>query len=245
MWQILVASFYQSLSWQGFGTLLALVTLETILSADNAVALAALAGEIENPQEQNKALNWGMILAFILRILLLITATWVMGFWQFEMAGGIYLIWLAGKHFSQYWHNSENEDDQDHQSSFEGSSFFKIIGLIALTDLAFSVDSVTAAVGFSNQLFLVVLGCTLGIIALRFLAGLFVQWLTEFFYLADAAYMTILAVGMRLVFKVIYPQIVPPQWFMLILMVSLFAWGFSQRIKDSKIGNTELIIDSF
>jgi predicted tellurium resistance membrane protein TerC len=41
----------------------------------------------------------------------------------------------------------------------------------------------------------------IGVITLRFLAGLFVELLAKFTYLQDAAYLTVLAVGMRLLFK--------------------------------------------
>ncbi|ACK68331.1 Integral membrane protein TerC [Rippkaea orientalis PCC 8801] len=227
MFEALISPLFSS---DGFAILLALVTLETVLSADNAVALAALAGEVKPIKKQRLVLNWGLALAFILRIILLLSATWVMQFWQFEVAGGLYLIWLAGKHFWPYLTNENPEDSLGSQSSNNGYSTGRIILLIALTDLAFSLDSVTAAVALSDQMGLVLLGCTLGIITLRCLASLFVRWLTEFSYLADAAYLTILGVGLRLLGKVIIPDLIPPQWVMLAFIVILFTWGFSRRV---------------
>ena len=79
--------------------LLALIALETVLSADNAVALAAFVQPLQDPKQQRQALNWGLAAAFVLRISLLFTATWVMKFWQFEFVGALYLLGLAGKYF--------------------------------------------------------------------------------------------------------------------------------------------------
>lgn len=215
------------LTFKTFGLLIVLVALETVLSADNAVALAALVQDIKDPKLQQRALNWGLIIAFMLRISLLFTATWVIQFWQFELGGALYLIWLSGKHFWNYFYP---EAEEIAESSNSNLAFGNIILMIAFTDLAFSLDSVTAAVAVSSQTWLVLTGCIIGIITLRFMAGLFVRWLAEFTYLLDAAYLTVFGVGVRLMFKAIVPDHVPPQWMMLTLIATLFIWGFSKRV---------------
>lgn len=98
-----------------------------------------------------------------------------------------------------------------------------------MTDLAFSLDSVTTAIAISQDLWLILLGGTIGIVALRFLAGLFILWLEEFLYLEDAGYVAVALVGLRLLLRVVAPVLVPPEWFMVSLIAVIFAWGFSQR----------------
>lgn len=206
-------------------TLVALVALETVLSADNAVALAALVQPLPTAQQQQKALNWGLTVAFVLRIVLLLTATWVLQFWQFQVVGALYLLWLSGKHFwSQF---QTNEATMTTPTS--SSTPWRIILLIAFTDLAFSLDSVTTAVALSDRLWLVLTGCLIGVVTLRFLAGLFVRWLEEFVYLQDAAYLTIFSVGLKLLCKAVQPELVPPDWTVLAMVAILFTWGFSKR----------------
>ena len=206
-------------------TLVALVALETLLSADNAVALAALVQPLPTPQQQQKALNWGLAVALVLRIALLLTATWVVQFWQFQVAGALYLLWLVGKHF---WLQLQ-PDPATPTTSKPSSTFWHIIPLIAFTDLAFSLDSVTTAVAVTDRLWLVLTGCLIGVMTLRFLAGLFVRWLEEFVYLQDAAYLTIFSVGLKLLGKAIQPELVPPDWTVLAMVAILFTWGFSKR----------------
>ena len=208
--------------------LLALVALETVLSADNAVALAAFVQPLQDPKQQQQALNWGLAAAFILRIALLFMATWIIQFWQFEFVGALYLLWLAGKHFWEQFRPTE-ETIETEPSPETSLSFWRVIPYIALTDLAFSLDSVTTAVAFSDRLWLVLTGCIIGIVTLRFLAGLFVRWLDEFIYLQDAAYLTVLEVGLRLLCKATQPDWVLPDWLMLTIVAVLFAWGFSKR----------------
>lgn len=215
-------------SFQTVGIIFALVSLEIVLSADNAVALAALVNEkLKDSTEQQRALNWGLLGAFGLRIILLFSASWIIQFWQFQLAGAFYLLWLSFKHFWDRFQDEEPELEEYSKTSTQ--SFWSVIGLIAITDLAFSIDSVTAAVALSEQFWLVLLGCMLGIITLRFLTSLFVKWLNEYPHLQNAAYLTISGVGLRLFVKALIPAYSIPEWIMLLVIAVLFVWGFSKH----------------
>lgn len=219
----------ENLSLTTFGTILTLGVLETILSADNAVALAALVRELPNPRQQRHALNWGLAGAFVLRIAMLVSASWTIKFWQVEVLGAIYLIWLAGKHFWQKFLNIDTEDE-NFALNLAIDSFGRIVVLIAFTDLAFSLDSVTTAIALADRFWILLTGGILGMLALRFLTGLFVKWLAEFVYLQDAAYLTVLAVGGRLLLKVCQPSYLPPEWMVLMMVAISLSWGFSKRV---------------
>ncbi|MFM7405151.1 MAG: TerC family protein [Cuspidothrix sp.] len=203
--------------------LLILVFLEAVLSADNAIALAAIAQGLEDKKLENQALNIGLVVAYVLRITLLLTATWVQQFWQFELLGAGYLLWLVFQHFS----SEEQEDNHHHGPRF--SSLWQAIPVIAFTDLAFSLDSVTTAIAVSQETWLVITGTTIGIVTLRFMAGLFIRWLDEYENLADAGYITVAFVGLRLLLKVIKDDLVPPEWLVISAIAIILAWGFSKK----------------
>jgi YkoY family integral membrane protein len=205
--------------------LLVLIALEAVLSADNAIALAAIAQGLEDGKRQRDALNLGLVVAYILRILLIFTATWVTQFWQFELLGAAYLLWLVFNYFT----SEEDEEHQHHGPRF--SSLWQAIPIIAVTDLAFSLDSVTTSIAVADDIWLIIIGGTVGVIALRFLAGLFIRWLHEFTHLEDAGFITVGFVGLRLLLKVINSAWVPPEWLMFIAIAVMFIWGFSQRLK--------------
>lgn len=203
--------------------LLILVFLEAVLSADNAIALAAIAQGLQNQKLERQALNIGLVFAYVLRITLLLTATWVQKFWQFELLGAAYLLWLVLQHFT----SQEEEDHHHHGPRY--NSLLQVIPVIAFTDLAFSLDSVTTAIAVSQETWLVLTGTTIGIITLRFMAGLFIRWLDEYENLADAGYITVAFVGLRLLIKVINEALVPPQWIMVSAIAIVLTWGFSKR----------------
>jgi YkoY family integral membrane protein len=203
--------------------LLVLILLEAVLSADNAIALAAIAQGLENKELERKALNFGLVVAYVLRISLILTATWVQQFWQFNLLGAAYLLWLVFQHFT----SEEGEDNQHHGPRF--NSLLQAIPVIAFTDLAFSLDSVTTAIAVSQERWLVLTGATIGIITLRYMAGLFIKWLDEYVYLEDAGYITVALVGLRLLLKVVNESFVPPEWVMISAIALIFAWGFFKR----------------
>ncbi|KGF72262.1 membrane protein [Neosynechococcus sphagnicola sy1] len=210
----------------GFDTLmvlLVLISLEAVLSADNAIALAALAQGLEDKQLEQRALNLGLALALVLRLGLILTATWVTKFWQFQLLGAVYLLWLALQYFTS------KTDAQDHHHGPRFTSLWQAIPLIAVTDLAFSLDSVTTAIAVSQETWLVLIGGLIGIITLRCMAELFIRWLEEFVYLQDAGYCTVSLVGLRLLLRVINPDLVPPEWMMITAIGLLFVWGFSRH----------------
>ncbi|MEQ9669390.1 TerC family protein [Coleofasciculus sp. G2-EDA-02] len=206
--------------------LLILIALEAVLSADNAIALATIAQGLEDKKIQRQALNFGLGVAYVLRISLILTATWVVKFWQFELLGAAYLLWLVFEHFTS------EEDEQHHHHGPRFTSLWQVIPLIAITDLAFSLDSVTTAIAISDQIWLVLVGGTIGVITLRFMAGLFIRWLQEYANLEDAGYITVGLVGLRLLARAINPELVPPEWLMITGIALIFLWGFSQRTNE-------------
>ena len=203
-----------------------LILLEAILSADNAIALAAIVRSLPDPQQEQWALRYGLIGAFVLRVVLIFTATWVIKYWQFELAGSLYLLWLSAKFFLE---KAQEGHDAKHPVRM-ADKLWHVVVLVSLTDLAFSLDSVTAAVAVAQETWLVLIGGVAGIIALRFLAALFIQWLSEFTNLESAGYLIVLLVGLRLFIKVFSDDLVPPEWLMLSLIGAVFLWGFSKRV---------------
>ncbi|HBL10807.1 MAG TPA: hypothetical protein DD379_05270 [Cyanobacteria bacterium UBA11162] len=207
--------------------LLILVALEAVLSADNAIALAAIAQGLEGSRLQRSALNLGLAVAYILRMSLILTATWVVQYWQFEFLGAGYLLWLVFQYFTS------DEDQEHHHHGPRFASLWQAIPMIAVTDLAFSLDSVTTAIAISDKTWLVLAGGTIGVITLRFMAGLFIRWLKEYEHLEDAGYITVGFVGLRLLVRAIQPELVPPEWLMIAAIALVFIWGFSQRTENA------------
>ena len=210
-----------------------IVSLELVLSADNAVALASITKKLNNIDLQRKALNIGILIALLLRIIVILTAQFFLNFWPVKLLGGLYLISLSISKFININGNLSKEKGIIENKN-NNVSLFNIIILLALTDLAFSIDSITAAVAISDQFLLVITGAIIGVIALRFTSGLFVRWLEIYINLEKAGYIAVAIIGLKLIIQLIFYEFIIPEYLFFLLMLCLFLWGFSAKDNSLK-----------
>jgi YkoY family integral membrane protein len=200
MWVVHPADFLLVAS-----TVLTLVILEGLLSGDNALVLAVMVRHL--PREQQKrALRYGIWGAFGFRAIAVLLSSLLLKFWIFKVVGGAYLLYLAGSHFL-----SREEDRHANKTTRFGSGFWGTVVSVELADIAFSIDSIVAAVamsdsmpdrfGHNGKLFIVYIGGILGILTMRFVAGLFIILLERFHGLAVGAYVLVAWIGLKLVWS--------------------------------------------
>ncbi len=223
-----------------------LVILEGLLSADNALVLAILVRHLPKHQ-QPRALKYGIIGAFVFRAIGVITASKLMHYWEFKALGALYLLYLAAKHFLHKF-NNRNEPINARPT---GPGFWKTIALVEMTDVAFSIDSIVAAVAMSKKVWIVYLGGILGIIAMRFVAGLFLKLLEKFPRLEAAAYCLVGWIGIKLGLecanqvitgKVEHGPYTLPIWLFWMVMILIFLAGLiSPKAKGGVVNHAEEI----
>ena len=210
-----------------------IISLELVLSADNAVALASITRKLNNIDLQKKALNIGILIALLLRVLVILTAQFFLNFWPVKLIGGLYLISLSiSKFVNINFYESSNDLTSTNSNTY--NSLLKVIFLLAITDLAFSIDSITAAVAISDQFLLVITGATIGVIALRFTSGLFIKWLEIYVNLEKAGYIAVGIIGIKLILQLVLFQFVIPEYLFFLVMLCLFLWGFSSKQNSVK-----------
>lgn len=207
--------------------LLTLVLLEAVLSADNAVALASLVKHVQPAVKRQRLLNAGLILAVGLRLAALAAAGFVLHQPSVRLLGGGYLVWLALVHFQNELQTPTVPDSKP-AAAIEPPRGLIMVLLIAGTDLAFSLDSVGAAVALSDRLPLVLMAGAMGVLLLRWMAVGMLTWMERFANLQNAGYLTVLAVGLRLIAQVLIPALAPSEPMLLLLVLVVFGWGFSQ-----------------
>lgn len=171
-----------------------LVVLEALLSADNALVLAIMVRHLE-PAKQKQALSLGLTMSFVFRFGAILVATQVMKLWWLQLLGGLYLIYLLTKHLLPSREKGEG-------SAKKSASYGSTVLALAITDVAFAVDSVLAAVATvrgPDKVWVVIGGALLGVISLRFAAGLFIKLLEKYPSLDHMAYLLVGWAGVKLV----------------------------------------------
>jgi YkoY family integral membrane protein len=198
--------FGQTFALGDLATIALLVVLEALLSIDNALVLATLANRLPHAQRM-KALSYGLIGAFILRLLAIATTATLIKYSFLKLGGALYLIWVAGSYF---FRKQKHPHESDANRVASRTSFWRTIAAIEFTDLAFAVDSVLAAValvgpapqGYHGEihpkLWVVVLGGMIGLILMRFTAAGLSRMLERFPQLHLSAYLLVMLIGLKL-----------------------------------------------
>ena len=162
--------------------LLTLTFLEIVLGIDNIIFISLVAGRV--PEEsQKKARLGGLSIALVMRILLLLSITWIIGLTKpvltvqdFELswrdiiliAGGIFLL---VKSTLEIHHKVEGQEDaKDGKKTTATISFSSAIVQIVLLDIVFSFDSILTAVGLTDQVILMIIAVIIAIIVMMIFA---------------------------------------------------------------------------
>jgi len=198
--------------------ILQLIFLEGILSIDNAAVLGAMVSglPVDQPVPWPKALRWlgklldkplghqregalraGLLGAYIGRGLMLLAASYIIRNPWLKLVGAAYLIRLALDDLGAGHHDSSDDGVREVRQA----GFWLTVLNVELMDLAFSLDNVVAAVSLSDQLWVVMLGVAIGIIVMRFAAGIFSSVVLRFPVLKAAAYVLVLNIGVELVLE--------------------------------------------
>jgi predicted tellurium resistance membrane protein TerC len=147
--------------------LLTLTVLEIVLGIDNVIFISILVQRLPEG-ERDRARIIGLGLAMGMRILLLLTISFIVGLtapvltiaghefsWRdlILIAGGLFLLWKATTEITE-----SLEGDEPHADATPGptASFGPILVQIVLLDIVFSLDSVLTAVGMANEILVMI-----------------------------------------------------------------------------------------
>jgi tellurite resistance protein TerC len=192
------------------------IFLEGILSIDNAAVLGAMVSILPQKEivpwpgplkflgppvhrilggQRAAALKVGLLGAYLGRGLMLVVANFVIHNPFLKILGAAYLIKLA---FENLGEPEPGEENQTRTKRMEGKGFWSVVLAVELADLAFSLDNVVAVVALSDNLYIVMFGVAIGIITMRFAAGIFTLMILKEPILKPAAYLVVFNIGTEL-----------------------------------------------
>ncbi|MFC5404488.1 TerC family protein [Cohnella soli] len=209
-WEHMSSLLAEPSTWGIIGTL---VILEGLLSADNALVLAVMVRHLPKEQ-QKKALFYGIIGAYIFRFLAIGIGTYLVKITWIKVAGGLYLLWIAlsnlfnlefalarvgGVKLLPYIRRKSEEDQAEEAAGNSGLGFWRTVLMVEAMDIAFSIDSVLAAFGVSEEVWVLFLGGILGVLMMRGVAQVFLKLIEKFPELEKAAFILIVVIGGKMI----------------------------------------------
>ncbi len=193
--------------WVAFFTLTA---LEIVLGIDNIIMISILVSRMPKHMQQRTRI-FGLGLAMITRILLLLSITWVMRltadlFVVFGQGisgrdlilffGGLFLLWKSSQ---EMYHALEGEDESGDEPSGKGGNFLYTIIQIAIIDIVFSLDSVITAVGMVSHVPVMVAAIVVAVLVMMAASGKISEFIDKHPSLKMLALSFLLVVGTVLI----------------------------------------------
>ncbi len=172
------------MSWitdpQAWIALATLTGLEIVLGIDNIIFISILVGKLPE-RKQPRARTLGLALAMIMRIILLISLSWIMGLTKplvttlgreisgrdiILIAGGLFLLAKSTLEIHDKLEGKEGRASERVPSSYAG-----VLIQIMLLDMVFSLDSVITAIGMANQLIIMIVAVVIAVIFMMLASG--------------------------------------------------------------------------
>ena len=239
-------NFLRFFSWEelsflftgtGLLVMLNLVLSEGLLSLDNALVLAILVSHLPTDRSyklgpfqmsiQQWALTAGIFGAYFFRTIAIVLGTYLIQFWTLQLLGGGYLLWLGYEHFFA------GRVARSEMSAY-GKGFWATVIKVELMDIAFSVDSILAALGLSKKVWVILMGGMIGILCMRLVAGVFIRLIERFPLFKHTGYALVALIGYRLVSEVDWVHFnnlfayLGPVGVGILIVLTVAVWGTAQ-----------------
>jgi predicted tellurium resistance membrane protein TerC len=166
-----------------WAALLALTTLEIVLGIDNIIFISVMVSRLPEAQAK-RARQIGLALAFIFRIALLFTLTWLMKLtaplftvlgtgisWRdiILIGGGLFLIAKATHEI--HAEIEARDEGEEAGTSSPRSAFLWVVAQLVLVDLVFSLDSIITAIGMAQDIEIMVAAVVIAMIVMYAASG--------------------------------------------------------------------------
>lgn len=165
-----------------WAALLTLTALEIVLGIDNLVFIAVLTARLDR-KRSHRARAIGLSLAFIFRVLLLASLSWIIGLtkpvvtllgvalsWRdiILLGGGLFLIAKATREIHD---EVEGRHEGESASVARRRSLTALVAQLAVIDLVFSIDSIVTAVGLADDLEVMIAAVVIAMIVMYAASG--------------------------------------------------------------------------
>ena len=173
-----------------------IVFIDIVMAADNAIIIGMVAANFA-PKHRKQIILWGVLAAFIFRIIFAFSATFLFQFTFIKLVGGLLLLWIVNS-LRQDLFNTKKIKSPTKQS--KEPSFMSGVYKVLIADITLSFDNVLAVVAASKGNFhIMVIGLLLSVFLIATLASFFADFIKKHQWLGYLGLVTILIIAIQLI----------------------------------------------
>ena len=173
-----------------------IIFIDVVMAADNAIIIGMIAANF-TPKHRKKIIMWGVLAAFVFRLIFALFATYLFGFPFIKIIGGLLLIWIVNDLRRDLF---EVKKIKSPTKISKEPSFVQSVYKVLLADIILSFDNVIAVVGASKEYFgLMFFGLFLSVVLVGTLATYFANYIQNNKWIGYVGLIVILIVALQLI----------------------------------------------
>ena len=173
-----------------------IIFIDVVMAADNAIIIGLIAANF-TPKHRKKIIMWGVLAAFVFRLIFALFATYLFGFPFIKIIGGLLLIWIVNDLRRDLF---EVKKIKSPTKISKEPSFVQSVYKVLLADIILSFDNVIAVVGASKEYFgLMFFGLFLSVVLVGTLATYFANYIQNNKWIGYVGLIVILIVALQLI----------------------------------------------
>ena len=198
----------------GFAALLQVMAIDLVLAGDNAIVIGLAAAGLPK-EHRSKAILIGIIAATILRIFFALITTQLLAVTGLLLAGGLLLLWVCWKMWSELRDGHANEDradealanaDLNSDGTIAGGGPTKTLKQaawqIVIADVSMSLDNVLAVAGAAREHpTVLIIGLVMSIALMGLAASFVARLLSKHRWIAYVGLAVILYVALDMIWR--------------------------------------------
>jgi len=173
-----------------------IVFIDIVMAADNAIIIGIIAAGFA-PKNRKKIIMWGILAAFVFRVIFALSATFILQFPLIKLIGGALLLWIVND-LRQHLFTSKKIKSPTKQS--KEPSFMQGVYKVLIADITLSFDNVIGVAGAAKQYyFLLFFGLLLSVILIGAAATYFANYIKDHQWVGYIGLVVILLVAVQLI----------------------------------------------
>ena len=176
--------------------LIQIIFIDIIMAADNAIIIGLIAANFA-PKHRKQIIMYGVLAAFIFRIIFAFSATYLFGFPIIKIIGGLLLVWIVNDLREDLFGKKKKIKSPTKVS--KEPSYMQSMWKVIFADITLSFDNVIGVVGASkNNTTLMIFGLLLSVVLIGTIATYFAQYIQKNKWIGYVGLIVILIVALQL-----------------------------------------------
>lgn len=173
-----------------------IIFIDIVMAADNAIIIGMVAANFA-PKNRKQIILWGVLAAFIFRIIFAFSATYLLQFAFIKLLGGALLLWVIHSLREDLFNTKKIKSPTKKSKE---PSFISGVYKVLIADITLSFDNVLGVAGAAKDHYvLLVFGLFLSVVLIGAAASYFANYIKEHQWIGYIGLLVILLVAIQLI----------------------------------------------